>query len=140
LDALDWKMLIYFIAFMNILPTFGIFYDHLVHFFSFDTFFPVLVSCTKKNLATLVVDRVTRLAYFSPMGRFFILGQFLYIIARSSPNFYATCCHGKSYFSMLTKKLLGFILGGFFHKLIWSLWPSTPLCRIGQFFVIFAKF
>jgi hypothetical protein len=28
--ALDWKMLIYFMAIWNILPTFGIFYDHLV--------------------------------------------------------------------------------------------------------------
>jgi hypothetical protein len=30
-----------------ILQTFGMFYDHLVYFF------PVLVSCAKKNLATL---------------------------------------------------------------------------------------
>jgi hypothetical protein len=30
--ALDWKILIYFIAIGNILWTFGIFYDHLVHF------------------------------------------------------------------------------------------------------------
>jgi hypothetical protein len=30
--ALDWKMLIYFMAVWNILPTSGIFYDHFVHF------------------------------------------------------------------------------------------------------------
>jgi hypothetical protein len=31
----------------------GIFYDHLVHFVLIWYIFPVLVSCTKKNLATL---------------------------------------------------------------------------------------
>jgi hypothetical protein len=30
--ALHWRMLIYFMALRNILQTFGIFYDHLVHF------------------------------------------------------------------------------------------------------------
>jgi hypothetical protein len=35
-------------AIWNILRIFGIFYDHLVHLFSFGTFIPVLVSCTKK--------------------------------------------------------------------------------------------
>jgi hypothetical protein len=49
-NALDWKMLIYFMAICNILWTLGMFYDHLVHLVHF---FPVLVSCTKKNLATL---------------------------------------------------------------------------------------
>jgi hypothetical protein len=46
--ALDWKLLIYFMAIWNILWRFGIFYDHFVHFF------PALVSYTKKNLATLM--------------------------------------------------------------------------------------
>jgi hypothetical protein len=45
--ALGWKIFMYFMAIWNILWRFGIFNDHLVHFF------PVLVSCTKKNLATL---------------------------------------------------------------------------------------
>jgi hypothetical protein len=37
--ALDWKMLIYFMAFWNILQTFGIFYNSLVHFvFTFPGF------------------------------------------------------------------------------------------------------
>jgi hypothetical protein len=52
--ALDWEMFLYFMAIWNILRTFGIFYDHLVHLCSFGTFFPVLVSCTMKNLAPLV--------------------------------------------------------------------------------------
>jgi hypothetical protein len=58
---LDWKMLIYFMVIWNILQTFGIFYRHLGYFMtikyilcSFGTFLLVLVSCTKKNLATLV--------------------------------------------------------------------------------------
>jgi hypothetical protein len=37
--ALDWKMLIYFMAIWNILRTFAIFYDQLVHLCSFGTFF-----------------------------------------------------------------------------------------------------
>jgi hypothetical protein len=42
------KMFIYYLAIRNILWTFGIIYDHLVHFF------PVLVACTKKYLAVLL--------------------------------------------------------------------------------------
>jgi hypothetical protein len=43
------------LAIWTILLTFGIVYDHLVHFvFIGYIIFPVLVSCTKKNLATLV--------------------------------------------------------------------------------------
>jgi hypothetical protein len=52
--ALDWKMLIYFIAICNILWTFGKFNGHLVHFVMLWYIFPVLVSHTKKNLATLI--------------------------------------------------------------------------------------
>jgi hypothetical protein len=77
--ALDWKMLICIMPIWNILWTFGIFYDHLVQFWKaldwkmlmyfiaiwiiyghsgyFRTIwyiFPVLVSWTKKNLATLL--------------------------------------------------------------------------------------
>jgi hypothetical protein len=37
----------------NILLTFVMLNDRLVHFVFFWYFFPVLVSCTKKNLATL---------------------------------------------------------------------------------------
>jgi hypothetical protein len=51
--ALDWKMLIYFMALWNILQAFGIFHDNFVHFVFIWYIFPALVSCTKKNLATL---------------------------------------------------------------------------------------
>jgi hypothetical protein len=61
--AQDWKMLIYVTASWNILQTFGIFYDHLVHLCSFGTFFPVLVSCTKKNLATLLQSAYSKAAF-----------------------------------------------------------------------------
>jgi hypothetical protein len=50
--ALDGKML-YFRVMWNILLTFGIFYDHLVYFVFIGFIFPVLISCTEKNLATL---------------------------------------------------------------------------------------
>jgi hypothetical protein len=40
-------------AIWNILWTLGIFYDYLVHFVFILCIFPVLVACTKKNLATL---------------------------------------------------------------------------------------
>jgi hypothetical protein len=48
LKSFGGKMLIYYIAIWNILRTFDTLCVHLVHIF------PVLVSCTKKNLATLV--------------------------------------------------------------------------------------
>jgi hypothetical protein len=41
-------------AIWNILRTFGIFYDHLVHFVLIWYIFPTLVSWTDKNLATLL--------------------------------------------------------------------------------------
>jgi hypothetical protein len=51
-------MLIYFMAIWNILKTFRrIFYNHLVYICSFCAFFRFLVSCTKKNLATLIQTR-----------------------------------------------------------------------------------
>jgi hypothetical protein len=49
----DRKIFIYFMAIWNIGWTYGIFYDHLVHFLFIWYIFPVLVSCTKKNPATL---------------------------------------------------------------------------------------
>jgi hypothetical protein len=42
-------------AIWNILRTLGIFYDHLVHFVFIGYIFPVLVSCSMKNLATLAL-------------------------------------------------------------------------------------
>jgi hypothetical protein len=52
--ALDWKVLIYFMVMWNISWTFGIFYDNQVHLVFIWYIFPVLVLCTKKNLATLI--------------------------------------------------------------------------------------
>jgi hypothetical protein len=52
--VLDWKMFVYFITIWNISWRFEIFYENLVHSYTFGTFFPVLVSCTKINLATLL--------------------------------------------------------------------------------------
>jgi hypothetical protein len=52
--ALECKMLMYFMAVLNILQTFGIFMTIGYIFCSFGTFFPVLVSCTRKSLATLI--------------------------------------------------------------------------------------
>jgi hypothetical protein len=70
LKALDWKMLKHFMDIWNILRTFGIFYGHLGYcvttwniLCSFGTFFLVLVSCTKKKLATLLWS-VALFSYF----------------------------------------------------------------------------
>jgi hypothetical protein len=48
-------MLICFMVLLNILQSFGIFYGHLVMLWYFSVFCLVLVSCFKKNLATLLV-------------------------------------------------------------------------------------
>jgi hypothetical protein len=53
--ALDWKLLIYFMAVRNILQTFDTFYYQLVHFALIWYIFLVWVSCTKKNLSMLLV-------------------------------------------------------------------------------------
>jgi hypothetical protein len=53
--ALDCKMLTYLMNIWKILQTVGIFYDHLAHFVFIWYIFTVLVSCTKKNLAVLVL-------------------------------------------------------------------------------------
>jgi hypothetical protein len=45
--------LVYFTLIWYILCPFGIFYGHLVYFVVIWTIFPVLVRCSKKNLATL---------------------------------------------------------------------------------------
>jgi hypothetical protein len=58
--ALDWKRLLfsahlkYVTAIWYILWSFGIFYGHLVILWSFGINSAVLVSCAKKNLATLL--------------------------------------------------------------------------------------
>jgi hypothetical protein len=55
--TLEWKMLVYFMVFWNILRTLGIFYAHLATLCSFGIFSPVLVYCVKKNLATLQMSQ-----------------------------------------------------------------------------------
>jgi hypothetical protein len=71
-SAFDWKMLINFMAIWNILRTFEIFYDYLVHFVFVWYSFPALVSCTKKNLATLdfhcVADVIKLLVELGTVG------------------------------------------------------------------------
>jgi hypothetical protein len=52
--ALQWKMLVLFMTVCSILSPDGKFYGHFVHFVVIWYIFPVLVSCTEKNLATLV--------------------------------------------------------------------------------------
>jgi hypothetical protein len=51
--------LVNFMAIWNILWTFWIFHDHLVHFVFVWYIFTVWVSCNKRNLATLVVRQAT---------------------------------------------------------------------------------
>jgi hypothetical protein len=52
--ALDWKILIYFMPIWNIFRAFGKYYGRLVQIMLIWYIFQVLVSNTKKNLATLV--------------------------------------------------------------------------------------
>jgi hypothetical protein len=52
--ALDWKLLLYLMAIWNMLPPFGIFYDHLVLLvFIWYIFSRFGKLCQEKNLATL---------------------------------------------------------------------------------------
>jgi hypothetical protein len=55
--VLQWKMLVYFIDTWSILWSFVIFYRRLVKLLQFGIFYPVLVFCAKKNLATLEATR-----------------------------------------------------------------------------------
>jgi hypothetical protein len=66
--AIDWKMFIYFMAIWIILRTFGILYDHLVNFVLIWYIVPLLVPCTKKNLAILI-------RIFSGFQKKFLIGQ-----------------------------------------------------------------
>jgi hypothetical protein len=52
--ALQWNMLVYFIAIWSILWPLDIVYCRLVHFVVMWYIFPHLVCCTKENLATLL--------------------------------------------------------------------------------------
>jgi hypothetical protein len=72
--VLEYKMLLYFMTFWNILRPFGIIYSLLVcSLWSFGIFFSVLVYWTNKNLATLphspqssqIMARVRTYAFWS---------------------------------------------------------------------------
>jgi hypothetical protein len=65
-----------------------------------------------------------RMGEFSPIGRLFYFGHFLWKNCRSSPN-YGGFFHGYSCESVLRKYVLGYILGDFFHQLIWSPWTAS---------------
>jgi hypothetical protein len=56
--VLQWKILVYFMTIWSILRPLKIFYGHLVHFLLIWYIFPILVSCTKNNLATLETIRM----------------------------------------------------------------------------------
>jgi hypothetical protein len=68
--VLDWKMFKYFMAIWTILWRFGIFCDRLVHFVFIWYIFPVLKSCTKKNLATLMGTHTVDKNAFQQAPRF----------------------------------------------------------------------
>jgi hypothetical protein len=50
---LKWKILVYFLDIWSIFQPFGICHSHLVNVLEVWYISPVLVCCTKKNLATL---------------------------------------------------------------------------------------
>jgi hypothetical protein len=83
--------LVYFTAIWYILRPFGIFYGHLVMLWSFGIFFPVLVYCVKTNLATM------------------LLGSYLNVTNSTVKAMY-----------FFDKNGLGYVLGDFFRKLVWS--------------------
>jgi hypothetical protein len=55
LEGLRWEKINVFMAVWNSLQTLGIFCDHLVLFVLICCIFPVLVQCSKNNLATLLL-------------------------------------------------------------------------------------
>jgi hypothetical protein len=67
--VLQWKMMVYFMDSWSILRSFVIFYRHLVYVVRGNLvyFSPVLVFCTKKNLATLLA--ISRLKSNAFLGR-----------------------------------------------------------------------
>jgi hypothetical protein len=75
LEALAMEDVCIFTAILSILCPKGIHYGHLVHFLTFGIFFPVLVCCTEKNLATLILT-VATVHKGSSVGRGRILNNF----------------------------------------------------------------
>jgi hypothetical protein len=93
-SVFQWKMLVNFKAIWSILLIFGLFYCYLVYFTAiwyiillpsgifcgnFGIFFPILVCCAKKNLATLLLSSVRSLSLFwhFTSRRFFRLDFFV---------------------------------------------------------------
>jgi hypothetical protein len=64
--VLQWMMLVYVMTIWSILQPLEIVYGHLEYLWSFGIFFPVLVCCTKKNLATLFLKRNSVLELAKP--------------------------------------------------------------------------
>jgi hypothetical protein len=62
--ALQWKMLVYFMNIWSILRPFDKFYGYLVYFVVNWYIYPVLVSFTKKNLATQCRTSFSDLRFF----------------------------------------------------------------------------
>jgi hypothetical protein len=67
--ALDWKMLIYFMAVCNILWTFGKFYEHLVHFVLIWYIFSSFGITYQEKSANPVTDQT-----HCPRGKNYIFG------------------------------------------------------------------
>jgi hypothetical protein len=90
------------------------------------TFYWLLQTNLQKGAQELVRNaaRVTRLDEFSPF-RWLFSGSFFYNYLQSKPNYWATFFDGIDYVLILAKKTwLGYILGIFFHQLIWSPWTQ----------------
>jgi hypothetical protein len=109
----------------------GIFYGHLVYFMAiwhilrFLVYLkvnwyilPVLVSCSKKNLATLLVSRVTRLGKFLPIKRVPSWDSVVKIteIAQIFGLLSLQCQLCINF----DNSLIGLHFGRLFHKVIWS--------------------
>jgi hypothetical protein len=60
------RVLVYLVAFRRIFPPFGKFYGHLISLVVIWYILPVLVCCTKKNLATLLCVQAAHPQALSP--------------------------------------------------------------------------
>jgi hypothetical protein len=74
-----------------------------------------------EDLVCLV--RVTKMGEFPPFECLFTLVCLKKYL--NSTIFWISLFRGKSLALILKKNVLGYILGDFFHKLIWSPWPSS---------------
>jgi hypothetical protein len=79
--ALNWEMFRCFMAIWNFLWRFGIFYNHLVLLVLIWYILPVLVSCNKKNLATLNIGPPLTFRYV--LAAYILVSFTLFVMARS---------------------------------------------------------